>query len=413
MKQLLLSILFLSSVTLFAQPHPSCDGSKYRNDLFSEVTFTEGIKYGENFTYNGNFKELFFDFYQPVGDTWTGQRPLIILAFGGSFITGNRSDLDFLCRSYAAKGYAVATIDYRLYDALLFPLPTAEIMIDVVTKAVADFKAVVRHFKEDADTDNLYNVDPDLIFVGGISAGAIAAAHTAAMDTTDVEMSDTILDTVRANGGIEGTTSLNFDTYDSEVAGLISFSGGLHKGNWIDENDPPFFSVHEDGDGTVPYGAGAATIFGFEIISMDGSAVLKEVGDSLGIKNDLFTFENADTHVNYFLPANAGTDGKMVVDLSAEFVYDIVCQGFTSSIDEERLGEVTIGPNPTNGIVQVNDPFSSIQSIQVYNQAGELLQKKSQIGTNSLDLSTYNNGMYFIEVSNGLNKEVHPVILVK
>ena len=48
-------------------------------------------------------------------------------------------------------------------------------MIDVVTKAVADFTAVVRHFKEDADTDNLYNVDPDLIFVGGISAGAIAA----------------------------------------------------------------------------------------------------------------------------------------------------------------------------------------------------------------------------------------------
>jgi hypothetical protein len=405
-----LIILSFYTLTLFGQPHPSCDGFKYKADLFPEVLVEEGIKYGENFTYNGNFKELFFDIYQPVDNTWSGSRPLIILAFGGSFITGNRTDLDFLCRSYASKGYAVATIDYRLYDALLFPLPTAEIMIDVVTKAVADFKAAVRYFKEDAATDNIYNIDPDLIFVGGISAGAIAAAHAAAMDTTDVQMSETILDTIRANGGIDGMTNDNYDIYDSEVAGFINFSGGLHIANWLDENDPPFFSVHEDGDGTVPYGAGAATIFGFEIISMDGSAVLKEVGDSLGIKNDLFTFVNADTHVDYFLPGNVSTDGKMVLDLSAGFLYDLICEGFTLSLDDTKLAEVVIGPNPTNGYIHIQDPLYIIRNIKVFNHMGSLMKEENS-NTNGIDLSGYPNGIYFIELSNGLHSEIHPIIL--
>lgn len=412
MKHLLFIILLIFTLPLLSQPHPSCDGLKYRSDVFSEVSLTEGVKYGENFTYNNNFKELFFDFYAPMGDTWTGPRPLIILAFGGSFITGNRTDLDFLCRYYAAKGFAVATIDYRLYDALLFPLPTADIMIDVVTKSVIDFKAAIRHFKEDAATDNLFNVDPELIFVGGISAGAIAAAHAAAMDTTDVEMSQTVLDTVRANGGIEGTTSDNYDTYDSDVAGLINFSGGLHIANWLDANDPPFFSVHEDMDGTVPYGSGSATIFGFEIITMEGSARLKEVGDSLGIKNELFTFTNADTHVNYFLPANAGTAGKMVVDLSGEFMYDMICEGFTSSLDQEEINSVSIGPNPTNGFVRIIDDGNIVSSVKVFDAMGRTVYIAYD-NVNNINLSSLSEGMYYIEISNGNNRKVEPVVLAK
>lgn len=53
------------------------------------------------------------EFYEPTGDA-TARWPLIIFAFGGSFVSGQRQDLDDLFRTYALRGYATATIEYRL-----------------------------------------------------------------------------------------------------------------------------------------------------------------------------------------------------------------------------------------------------------------------------------------------------------
>ena len=95
---------------------------------------------------------------------------------------------------------------------------------------------------------------------------------------------------MEANGGIEGNSSDNFE-YSSEVQGLVNFSGGLNDSGWIDENDPPFVSVHDDMDGVVPYGSDFAKIFGIPIIYMEGSGKCHEVGDSLGIVNQLKTVQ--------------------------------------------------------------------------------------------------------------------------
>ena len=211
-------LLLLTSFQLVAQDHPTCDGNRYRADVFENFTETTGLKYGEGTTFGGNFQGLFLDVYEPEGDTET-LRPVIILAFGGSFIGGAREDMAFLCEAYAKRGYVAVTIDYRLYDGALFPLPSAEDMTDVVIKSISDMKAAIRYMREDAATTNLYKIDPDNIFVGGISAGSITAAHTAVIDSTDT-FTDELMTILEANGGWEGNTSDNFE-YSSDVQGYI------------------------------------------------------------------------------------------------------------------------------------------------------------------------------------------------
>ena len=181
MKQTLLFLFFvLFSFNSQAQSD-GCDGMRYIDDVFSEVTVTEAIKYGEGTTLFDNFQELYLDVYEPQNDNLE-KRPVIILAFGGSFIAGNRGDLEFLCEAYARKGYVAVSIDYRLFDGPLLPLPSADQMKNVVIKSVSDMKAAIRFMRQDADTDDIYRINPDKVFIGGISAGSITAFHTAAID---------------------------------------------------------------------------------------------------------------------------------------------------------------------------------------------------------------------------------------
>lgn len=208
----LFALAVLSYLFSIAQPSAlNCGNGRYVNDVFTNVTKTTGVTYGVNTVPNyatntSSTKTLQFDFYQPTGDVAT-KRPLIILAFGGSFITGQRSDLDTLCKALAKKGYTTATIDYRLIDQDFFNLlyisgnPTYY-LADEVIKACADMKAAIRYFKRDAATANLYKIDTTKIMIGGYSAGAITALQTAYADNA-TENPATIV-AYQNNGGFEG-----------------------------------------------------------------------------------------------------------------------------------------------------------------------------------------------------------------
>ncbi|MDG1036430.1 MAG: hypothetical protein P8O87_06265, partial [Crocinitomicaceae bacterium] len=104
MKKTALLALFIAISSFSFGQHPTCDGSRYLNPTYS-VTQTNGILFGNNDTYSGNNQDLFFDFFEPTGDV-AASRPLIILAYGGSFIGGQRSDMHAYCDYYAQLGYA-------------------------------------------------------------------------------------------------------------------------------------------------------------------------------------------------------------------------------------------------------------------------------------------------------------------
>lgn len=265
---LLLTLFCFLTFNLFAQV-PGCEQGRYELDVFTDVKTTLNQKFGEGETVGGVQQDLFLDVFEPEGDDPSVRRPVMILAFGGSFIGGVKEDIHFLCEAYAKKGYVTVAIDYRLYDLPLLPLPTAAEMTEVVIRTVSDMKAAIRFMREDADTQDRFKIDPDLILLGGISAGAITASHTAVLDDTD-PLTDDIIMSIEENGGFEGNSSENFQ-YSSEAQGLINLSGGLVTADLITADDPPLFSVHDEFDQTVPYGGGFATVFGQDIIYMEGS----------------------------------------------------------------------------------------------------------------------------------------------
>lgn len=393
--------LIILALLLFALEsngqNPYCDGDRYLNEVFPNVTVTT-VKYGENTTYSGNLENLQMDVYTPDGDVATA-RPVVILAFGGSFIFGNRSTMASYCNYYATRGYVAVSIDYRLYDGPLFPLPDSSIMLDVVVKAIGDIKASVRYFRKDAATTNQFKADTNFIFIGGQSAGAILAGHTAYINDISEVTDSFIIDRIVANGGLEGTTDDPANPtmgYSSEVHGFINQFGGLYRPAWIQAGDVPMVSIHGTNDDVVPYGSGYVTISGFPIIRMNGSGIMHPQANQEGVFNHLITVPGGG-HGD-FLSNPVWRDS---LDNMSSWMMEAVSCGNLSSTEQIDIShQVSIYPNPASDLlnIELSDVRSSYD-IKVFDGLGRLVKVKDGVARDfQLDITTLNEGFYHIYI---------------
>ena len=286
---------FLLSISLFVflscteseinYTNQSDNLQRYDSQIFETITITKDIRYGANVTLSGNTLGLTMDVYQPENDTEIN-RPLIVLAHGGSFISGDKSDLSETATFLAKAGYVVASINYRLLDVT----PTQLAFKQVVINAAADMKAAVRYFNKDVATTNTYKIDSNNIFIGGYSAGAITALHYAYVNNNS-ELTTiggtTFVDYVNSKGGLEGGSGN--DTYSSSVKGVINISGALFNTNFINSNEPSLYSIHGTDDVVVPFLNGDINSTG---ILTDGSGVLHPYAVSIGLNSTLKTITN-------------------------------------------------------------------------------------------------------------------------
>lgn len=393
MKTTLLTLFVALASFSFGQ-HPSCDGTRYLNPVYT-VDQTLGIQYGNATTIGGSNQDLFLDFFEPSGDV-AASRPLIILAFGGSFIGGAREDMHDFCNYYAAHGYACATIDYRLYDGPFFPLPDSVIMTDEVIKALSDMKAAIRFFKEDAATTNAYKVDPNYIIVGGISAGGIVAAHAGMLDSTDI-VESYVLPLVANNGGWKGNSSTNLQ-YDEEVLSVLSFSGALRSADYITADDASIFSVHDELDDVVPYAAGYASIAGFPIIRLEGSYLIDQKAQAEGLNSELITYANSTGHVSYFGNA-ASTDS--IGQRTLQFLYPQICGAASSVGTIAPTVDFKMYPNPAQSSVTIEWENSADFTVNLFDVSGRMIvSKEAQSGKANITVDGFTPGIYFVEVMN-------------
>jgi para-nitrobenzyl esterase len=384
------------SYTMLAQNHATCDGTRYISTIFTTIDTTQAVLFGNNTTIGGTSQDLFMDIYEPNGDMAT-ERPVIILAFGGSFIQGTRQALHGLCMYYASRGFVAVTIDYRLFD--IFAIPNAAQMEDVVIKAVSDMKAAIRFLREDAATTNMYKVDPDLVFVGGISAGAIVANHVAYVDSTDV-LSASVSGVIASNGSWTGNSSTNTQ-YPTDVQGVVNFSGALADANYIGINSAPLFSVHDDQDGTVPYNGAMAVVFSIPIIYMEGSGIMHPRAALMGVSNELITIPNSTGHVSYFQSSPVWQDSVQAA--SCKFLHDNVICPMATSVNQVEKQQVAVEfyPNPSDAdmTIQFEDlPYS--YSIAVYDNMGRQVYQEQAINENRYTLKNQNfvPGVYYINI---------------
>lgn len=299
------------------QTEAQCD--RYRAAVFSDVQVDTSIVYND---LNGRL----LDVYYPKNDNSSIARPLIVMAHGGSFVGGSKEDADIaaFCTEFAKRGYVAASYNYQLANFAL-ELADSVKMMSYVTRAIQDGKSAVRYFRKSIENGNPYNIDNDLIFVGGNSAGAILSLHVAYMDESDLngDASAKLDSLVTYWGGLESGANQG---YSSAVAGVINLAGGLNGINFLDSGEVPVISCHGDMDGTVPFDCqdvywGDTGLLGtLDLVDVCGSGPIHERAMTQGVPSWLKVYEGAD-HVPW---SYNETDFFSALDFVTTHLYDDV-----------------------------------------------------------------------------------------
>lgn len=182
----------------------------------------------KSYTYKDSLQ---LDFYEPI-TTNNQPSPLLVLMHGGGFASGTRDGVGevMFCSNMAKKGYAIASISYRLTrknDPFNCDCDTDKKMYSFVS-AAEDLSEAVRYLiKEESLV-----FDRNTIVLVGSSAGAEAVLHN---------------------------TFMNHDYRfnhipEISISGIISFSGAVSNANYISKNNAvPSLFIHGKKDVLVPY----------------------------------------------------------------------------------------------------------------------------------------------------------------
>jgi hypothetical protein len=435
MKKIYLSIAAALAISTAATAQ--C-GGRYDVDQFG-VTATTGITYGSNVNSSNNgTTTLTLDFYEPTGDVSTA-RPLIIWAHGGSFTSGSSTDadVDTLCHRFAKKGYACASINYRLgvtsFDSLGF--------IPALVRSVQDMKAAVRFFYKDRSTGgaNTYKIDTNNIFIGGSSAGSFTALHYAYLKRSCQVTSYISQHELDSLGGLSGYSGNQ--CYSENVKGVIDLCGALGTYGWLEAGDLPLCSMHGNADGTVNYSRGEVLpSFGIHILFADGSRMLKAQASAVGVSDNFYTWYGAN-HVPYAYSTTAGATAQAqelaYMDTTVDFVHDYLLQRLGYSCTASRPANTPYGtanlyaftncttnsplscsatgiksinvnlvqevyPNPSENEIKVVFANSDdTHTVQVTDLSGRIVKSAvTTQGVYTLEKSNLTPGVYFLKVSN-------------
>ena len=188
-----------------------------------------------------------------------GNLPLIINIHGGAWRDGSK-ELDARL-DYLPRGYAVASINYRLSQHALFPAQ------------IEDCKAAVRWLRANAAK---YNLDPNHFAAWGSSAGGhLAAMLGAAGDAKEFDVGENleVSSCVQAVVDYFGPTDFlqmdahrlpNSQSHDAGESPESKLIGGPVLANkekaaranpitYVTKNAPPFLICHGDADPLVPH----------------------------------------------------------------------------------------------------------------------------------------------------------------
>ena len=392
MKYVLLVLLFIGSSQLFSQ----CDG-RYENVIFDKISKIS-VVYSETYDWSPSNPGLEMDIYTPSNDI-VNNRPLLIFAHGGVYIEGdkNSNTMVTLCEEFAKRGYVTASIRYRLTNLQsLLSSNSYNIFSQTVVNSISDMKSAVRYFRKDvAENNNTFGINPDLIFVGGYSAGAVTAAHLSVID--EGEVPDEFLPFFDESGGIEGNSG-NFG-FSSEVSGAILLAGAINTTNFLDENDPPIVSVHSTDDNTIDYEcASPLGNLGISLLDLPvlcGSGKIHDELDNIGIINDLYTFSFGGHSAPII-----NLEGTVVPFIS-DFLHNLICQ--YSNIDVEELPLFSVYPNPCQNYINIEN-VNKIKSVVVIDMLSNIVKEsKLKPGVNKINISELSRGVYFIYSSDNIS----------
>ena len=383
---LLGSAVFLPAI-LSAQ---ECGTGRYSTyNYFTQIDSIPAVEFGVNTGVDGTVQTLRMDIYAPANDALP-ERPVVLVSFGGSFVTGSRADVGPFCAELARMGYVAVAMDYRVG----FFFPNTSTVMHAVQRCVHDMRGCIRFLRKTvAEDGNPYHIDPDRIIAGGVSAVAIGALHLTYMNEPSELPAPLVADSTLL-GGMEGTSGPS--GYSSDVMACFSLSGALMDTTWIHPGDQPYCGIHETGDPTVPCYTQQAYAFGFPTgIVVSGDHDVQRRMAHMGVPNCYLEY-NAAQHVGYLLydPVNS-------VDFVIQFLSRVVCgeasgcSAVVMNIAENEPGAANLGlhPVPTSGPLTLEMPAAG--KISIIDARGSVVMRRTlPAGKNVMDVRELPNGLY-------------------
>ena len=368
-----------------------CGTGRYLAPLFPQIDSIPGVVYGTNTGVDGTQQTLRMDIYAPSGDALQA-RPVVVLAFGGSFVTGSRADMAGICGMLARLGYVAVAIDYRVG----FFFPTTSTTMHAVQRCVHDLKGSIRYLRKTvAEDGNPYGIDPDRILVGGVSAGGIGALHLTYMDDP-AELRPALVSDSSLLGGMEGTSGPL--GYSSDVLACISLSGALMDTTWIHPGDQPFCGIHETGDDVVPCFTEQVYALGFPTgIVVSGTHDVARRMEHINVPNCYLEYPDND-HVGYL-----SYDQFNALNFLVRFMASVVCaeeldcSGATTGVHTPPPAApgLQLHPVPANTSVSVDLPEAA-QVVLLDARGRVVLEREFPAGSHRIGTAQLPDGIYLV-----------------
>lgn len=205
---------------------------------------------------NGHERQM-LDLYLPKDAQ--GALPVIIWVHGGAWLNGSKDNCPPLHAGFVNRGYAVASINYRLSHHATFPAQ------------IEDCKAAVRWLRAHASE---YHLDPNRFGAWGSSAGGhLVALLGTSGDVKNFDVGENLNQSSRVQAVCDyyGPSDLvafvnapGYQAHASPDSPESKLLGGLVKENperaaqaspvtFVTADDPPFLIVHGDKDSTVAW----------------------------------------------------------------------------------------------------------------------------------------------------------------
>jgi len=280
-------------------------GKRFDGDAVFTTSQLETItdSYGSNRNYLNANTVLDFTFIAPIKAIDTlKKRPFIMLMHGGGFVSGSYTSLEAVARSFAVRGYAAATIEYRLgFNPGAIPCLTGDSLevLKAVYRATQDANAAMRYFVKNADT---YGIDTAQLYVFGSSAGNV-------ISTSMLYNSQTFYDSKIANlqtnlGAL--TTASNAIVANFNIKAELSVTGyGLFDKTFITPAKArPAFYMQGSIDATLPLNYGP--VFNCPLGTYGhtyGSAVAADLLGKLKFPYEHYVDEGADHDISAHYPS--------------------------------------------------------------------------------------------------------------
>lgn len=118
------------------------------------------------------------------------------------------------------------------------------------------------------------------------------------------------------------------------------------------------------------------------------------------------------------LDANPLNNGYVFLDVGfstvtgAVFLAEVETGCVILSLNQNKINNsLTIYPNPTNGFIKIKS-FVNIQNISLYDLNGRILKKINNSNSNeeTIDLSSFSDGVYLLEVQTELGKTINKIV---